>query len=74
MSTSADRVERMVYVALDAMEGVEDSTAVEVLSAAFTITLRTLGVLMPKYPALREQATQAAKILLMECAAGSRPN
>ena len=74
MSTSADRVERMVYVALDAMERVEDSTAVEVLSAAFTITLRTLGVLMPKYPALREQAAQAAKILLMECAAGSQPN
>ena len=69
-----DRVGRMVYLGLSAMEGVEDSTAVEVLSAAYTLALQATTAILTKNPALRDQARQAAEILLMECSVGSRPN
>ncbi len=71
---SEDRIEHMVYRALSAMDDVEDSTAPEVLSAAYTIALRSTTALLTKYPQLREQARQAATILLMECAIGSQAN
>ena len=69
-----DKIERMVYAALTSMEAVEDSSAAEVLSAAYTVALRCTGAILIKHPALRNQARQAAEVLLMECAVGDRQN
>ncbi len=60
-------VSALVDAALLGMEEVADSTADEVLSAALTLGLRTVQVVLTLHPDRRESIREAVSVLLMAC-------
>jgi len=67
--TSTATVNRLITVALDAMEAAdEDFSELELLSACFTLALRTAQAAIQRDPASRPTVAKAAEMLLLQCA------
>lgn len=68
-------IETLVHAAVDAMEREgEEASPAEILSAAFTVAMRTSQVILSVHPEHRQTVLQAAQILLLQCADQKRPN
>lgn len=75
MATRSDRVDLLIDKALYALsEAAPDSSTGEILSAAFTMTLRLMLAAIKAQPALRPQCVQAAQLLLLETHDPGKPN
>ena len=72
-SQELQHVEEMVLEGLSAMELVLDTTPVEILLAAYTLTLRATQTALRDHPEYRELCQQAAQVLMLECVT-PRPN
>lgn len=67
----ASTVDHLIDVALAAMEhasAADDASDIEVLSATFTMALRTAQMAVKRNPELREQILRAAQLVLLNCA------
>lgn len=71
--SNEDKINQLVDAALASMEHI-DSTSSELLSAVFTLTLRTVQAVLAVAPQNRSTVQQAIHVLLLECADRARPN
>lgn len=66
-------VEDLVVAALVGMESVQ-STADEVMSACFTLTLRAAKTCIQHNPESRDKVRTALEVILLSCADETHPN
>lgn len=74
-SVRGDMIEQLVNAGLDGMQTVGGTySGAELLSAVFTLALRTVKATLVKNPECLPYVKQAVGILLLECAEPSKLN
>jgi hypothetical protein len=68
-AVATSTVDRLIDVAVTAMQHTgEEFSDLELLSACFTIALRTANVVQRRHPELQPMIMQAAQLVLLNCA------